>query len=178
MLGDRVKLIMTGHNDHPLTGTKYLDNLETALQRAMDEGSAALGPSYRPPGLQQIVVGDRFTDLNWFGMNVNAQTFLPAPPDQIASLTIIDVKGASLAERFASTVHDYHAIVPHGARGRITISARPTSSRIQSLTLDGRAVRWGSPYEVSFKGPSKTVPIVVTAHDGKTTDTYRLTFTQ
>jgi len=178
MLGDRVKLIMTGHNDHPLTGTKYLDNLETALQRAMDEGSAALVPSYRPPGLQQIVVGDRFTDPNWFGMNVNAQTFLPVPPDQIASLTIIAVKGASLTERFASTVHDYRAIVPRGAHGKITISIRPTSSRIQSLTLDGRPVRWGSPYEVSFKGPARTVSIAVTAHDGKTTDTYRLTFAE
>jgi glyoxylase-like metal-dependent hydrolase (beta-lactamase superfamily II) len=178
MLGDRVKLIMTGHNDHPLTGTKYLDNLETALQRAMDEGSAALVPSYRPPGLQQIVVGDRFTDPNWFGMNVNAQTFLPAPPDQIASLTIIDVKGATLTGRFASTVHDYHAIVSRGAHRKITITVRPTSSRIQSLTLDGEAVRWGSPHEVSFKGSSRTVPIVVTAHDGKTTDTYRLTLAE
>lgn len=176
MLGDRVRLIMTGHNDHPLAGTKYLDNLETALQRAMDEGRDALVPSYRPPGLQQIVVGDRFTDPNWFGVNVNAQTFLPAPPDQIASLTSIDVKGAALTERFASTVHDYRAIVG-GARAPITISIRPASSRVQSLTIDGKAVRSGSPYEVAFKGQSKTVPIVVTAHDGKTTDTYRVTLT-
>src|SRR5581483_7676505 len=76
MLGNRVKLIMTGHNDRPLVGTRFLDNLETALQRAMDEGSGALIPSYRTPGLRQIVVGDRFTDTNWFGMNVNTQTFL------------------------------------------------------------------------------------------------------
>lgn len=177
MLGDRVKLIMTGHNDHPLVGTKYLDNLETALQRAMDEGSAALVPSYRPPGLQQIVVGDRFTDPNWFGVNVNAQTFLPAPPDQIATLTIIDVRGAALTGRFAATVHDYRAIVPAGAPGPITISIRPASSRAKSLTIDGKPVRSGSPYKVSFKGQPRTVPIVVTAHDGKTTDTYRLTLT-
>lgn len=175
MLGDRVRLIMTGHNDHPLVGTKYLDNLETALQRAMDEGSAALVPSYRPPGLQQIVVGDRFTDPNWFGINVNSQTFLPAPPDQIASLTIIEVKGAALTERFASTMHDYHAIVPGAGRGAVTISIRPTSSRVQSLTIDGKPVRWGSPYKVPMNGKSKTVPIVVTAHDGKTMETYRLT---
>src|SRR6185295_13394185 len=110
-LGNRVKLIMTGHNDRPLVGTRYLDNLETALQRAMDEGAAALVPSYRPPGLQQIVVGNRFTDPNWFAVNVNPQTFLPAPPDQIASLTIIDVKGATLASRFTTTAHDYRATV-------------------------------------------------------------------
>src|SRR6201992_3105538 len=89
LLGDRVKLIMTGHNDRPLVGTTYLDNLEKALQRAMDEGTAALIPSWRPRGMQQIVVGDRFADPNWFGMNVDSQTFLPAPPDEIDSLTLI-----------------------------------------------------------------------------------------
>ena len=178
MLGDRVRRIMTGHNDQPLVGTQYLDNLETALQHAMDEGNGALVPSYRPPGLQQIVVGDRFTDPNWFGVNVNAETFLPAPPDQIASLTIIDVKGAALTGRFASTVHDYRAIVPGGAHGPVTISIRPASSRVQSLTIEGHAVRSGSPYRVSFKRQSRTVPIVVTAHDGKTTDTYRLTLVE
>jgi len=178
MLGDRVKLIMTGHNDRPLVGTKYLDNLETALQRAMDEGNAALVPSYRPPGLQQIVVGDRFSDPNWFGVNVNAQTFLPAPPDQIASLTSIDVKGAALTARFTATEHDYRAIVPGASHGPITISIRPASSRVQSLTVAGKAVRRASPFTVAFDGRAKTVPIVVTAHDGKTTETYRLTLTE
>ena len=64
-LRGRIKLILTGHNDRPLVGTKYLDNLETALQRAMDEGRAALIPSWRPPGIEQIVVGNRFTDPDW-----------------------------------------------------------------------------------------------------------------
>jgi glyoxylase-like metal-dependent hydrolase (beta-lactamase superfamily II) len=172
MLGDRVKLIMTGHNDRPLVGTGYLDNLETALQRAMDEGTGALVPSYRPRGLQQIVVSDRFTDPNWFGVNVNSQTFLPAPPDQIASLILIEVHGATLQSRFQSTVHDYRASVT--GRGPITISTRPAASRVQSLTINGNAVQSGAPYEVSFKGGKQTVPIVVTAHDGKTTDTYRV----
>ena len=172
MLGERVKLIMTGHNDRPLVGTGYLDNLETALQRAMDEGSGALVPSYRPRGLQQIVVSDRFTDPNWFGVNVNAQTFMPAPVDQVASLTLIDVHGATLERRFQSTVHDYRATVT--GHGPITITTRPASMRVQSLTINGKAVAAGAPYEVSFKGGSQTVPIVVTARDGKTTDTYRL----
>jgi glyoxylase-like metal-dependent hydrolase (beta-lactamase superfamily II) len=172
MLGDRVKLIMTGHNDRPLVGTAYLDNLETALQRAMDEGTGALVPSYRPRGLQQIVVSDRFTDPNWFGVNVNSQTFLPAPPDQIASLILIEVHGATLKSRFQSTVHGYPASVT--GRGPITIAIRPASSRVQSLTINGKVVQSGAPYEVPFKGSPQTVPIVVTAHDGKTTDTYKV----
>ena len=172
MLGDRVKLMMTGHNDRPLVGTAYLDNLEIALQRAMDAGTGALVPSYRPRGIQQIVVSDRFTDPNWFGVNVNAQTFLPAPPDEIASLSLIEVRGATLTSRFQATGHDYRATVR--GHGSITISARPASSRVQSLTINGKAVQPGAAYEVSLKGSKETVPIVVTAHDGKTTATYRV----
>jgi glyoxylase-like metal-dependent hydrolase (beta-lactamase superfamily II) len=171
-LGDRIKLIMTGHNDRPLVGTAYLDNLETALQRAMDEGNDALVPSYRPHGLKQIVVGDRLTDPNWFGVNVNAQTFLPAPPDQIASLTLIDLQGATLTTRFTSTTHDYKATVK--GSGTITIAAKPASSRIQSLTINDETVQPGAPVDVSFKGKKDVVAITVTAHDGKTTDSYRV----
>jgi glyoxylase-like metal-dependent hydrolase (beta-lactamase superfamily II) len=176
MLGSRVKLIMTGHNDRPLSGTAYLDNLEVALQRAMDEGTAALVPSYRPRGLQQIVVGDRFTDPNWFGMNVDAQTFLPAPPDEINSLTIIELEGATLTGRFTSTVHDYRAKV--SGRGPITVSAKPASTRVQSLVIDGKPVKPGMPCKVSFTGGTRVVPIVVTAHDGKTIMTYRVTLSR
>jgi glyoxylase-like metal-dependent hydrolase (beta-lactamase superfamily II) len=172
MLGDRVKLIMTGHNDRPLIGTAYLDNLETALQHAMDEGSAALVPSYRPAGLQQIVVGDRFTDPNWFGVNVNAQTFVPAAPDQIASLTLISLKGASLKSRFSSVEHAYEAIVT--GHGPIAIEARPASSRVHALLIDGKPARAGVPREITYRGGTREVPISVTAYDGKTTETYRL----
>jgi glyoxylase-like metal-dependent hydrolase (beta-lactamase superfamily II) len=176
LLGDRAKLIMTGHNDRPLVGTAYLDNLEVALQRAMDEGTAALIPSYRPRGLQQIVVGDRFTDPDWFGMNVDSRTFLPAPPDETNSLTIIELTGATLKGRFTSTVHDYRAKV--SGRGPITVAAKPASTRVQSLVIDGKPVKPGMPCQVSFTGGSRTVPIVVTAHDGKTTATYRLTLSR
>jgi hypothetical protein len=126
--------------------------------------------------LQQIVVGNRFTDPNWFAVNVNPQTFLPAPPDQIANLTLIEVKGAMLAGRFTSNEHEYRAAV--SARGPITIAVRPASSRVQSLTVDGKAVKPGVPARISFTGSAKAVPIVVTAHDGKTTETYRVTLSR
>jgi len=138
----------------------------------MDEGTDALVPSYRPRGLQQIVVGDRRTDPNWFGINVNAQTFLPAPPDQITSLTFMDLQGATLTTRFTATNHDYKAIVK--GSGPITISARPASSRVQSLTINEETVQPGTPVDVSFKGKRDVVAITVTAHDGTTTDGYRV----
>ena len=175
-LGSRVKYILTGHNDRPLVGTAYLDNLETALQRAMDEGDAALVPSYRPPGIQQIVVGDRFTDPNWFGVNVNPRTFLPAPPQQIASLTLIDLRGATLESRFTAGGHEYRATVT--GHGPITMIARPAAAKIQSLTIDGKRIKPGAPYDVSFKGNSKAVPIVVTAQDGKSAQTYTVTLSR
>ena len=176
MLGDRVKRIMTGHNDRPLLGTAYLDNLETALQRAMDEGNAALVPSYRPPGIQQIVVGDRFTDPDWFGVNVNAQTFLPAPPQQIASLTLITLKGASLQSRFDSAQLAYEAKVT--GRGPVAIAVRPAASRVHSLLIDGKPAQAGVRHEIAYRGGTREVPITVTAYDGKTTETYRLTLSR
>lgn len=171
-LRGRVRLILTGHNDHPLVGARYLDNLEAALQRAMNEGRGALIPSWRPPGIEQIVVGDRFTDPNWFGINVNAKTFLPAPPDQIASLVLIRMQGASLDMRFSTERHDYQATV-HGTEP-VTISVRPASSRVRSISIDGRAAKAGAPQSLPFNGHTMTVQIVVTAHDGRTTQTYRV----
>jgi glyoxylase-like metal-dependent hydrolase (beta-lactamase superfamily II) len=176
LLGERVKLIMTGHNDRPLAGTVFLDNLETALQRAMDEGTAALIPSLRPRGLQQIVVGDRFTDPNWFGMNVDSQTFLPAPPDEIDSLTLIQLKGATMRSRFTSSVHDYRATVLK--KGLITVTVRPASTRVKSVLIDGIPVAPGVPCEIPFTGATRTVPIVVTAQDGKTEAIYRMTLSR
>jgi glyoxylase-like metal-dependent hydrolase (beta-lactamase superfamily II) len=173
-LQNRVKLIMTGHNDKPLVGTAYLDNLERALQRAMDEGEGALVPSYRPPGGRQIVVGDRITDPNWFGINVNPQTFLPASADQIASLVAIDLRGAALATRFAPDEHDYRASVER--RNTVSIAARPASSRVARLTINGKPAKPGAPVKVSIGKGQRVVPIVVTAHDGQTTQTYRVTF--
>jgi glyoxylase-like metal-dependent hydrolase (beta-lactamase superfamily II) len=175
-LGNRVKLIMTGHNDRPLVGTAYLDNLETALQRAMDEGNDALTPSYRPAGLEQIAVGNRFTDPNWFGVNINPQTFLPAPPDQIASLTLITLTGATLRTRFAAAEHAYQATVK--GTGPITISVRPASTRVHSLTIDGKTATAGVPQTISYGSGAKEVPITVTAHDAKTTQTYHVTFSK
>lgn len=76
-LGDGVKYILTGHNDRPLIGEAYLDNLERAVQLLLDRGDAALVPSYRPQGLFQVIVGDRMRDPDWVAVNVNRQRYLP-----------------------------------------------------------------------------------------------------
>lgn len=172
-LGDRVKMILTGHNDRPLIGTKYLDNLELALQKAMDLGEAALTPSVRPPSLVQIVVGDRMKDPDWFGMNVNRQAFLPAAPDQIASLVDLRLTGASLEGRVNPRTLQYVATASPGAT--ITLAVRPASTRIKGITIDGQSAAANQPVALPLSGESRTVPVVITAPDGTTTATYQVT---
>lgn len=77
-LGDRVKYILTGHNDRPLIGWTYVNNLERAIRILLSRGDAALVPSYRPPGLFQVIVGDRLHNPNWVAVNVNRAHYLPA----------------------------------------------------------------------------------------------------
>jgi glyoxylase-like metal-dependent hydrolase (beta-lactamase superfamily II) len=77
-LGARVKFILTGHNDRPLIGWTYVDNLERAVRLLLRRGDAALVPSYRPVGLSQVIVGNRFHDPDWAAINVNRAHYLPA----------------------------------------------------------------------------------------------------
>ena len=77
-LGHRVRYILTGHNDRPLIGEAYLDNLERAVQLLLDHGDTVLVPSYRPAGLFQVIVGDRLHDPNWVAVNVDRAHYLPA----------------------------------------------------------------------------------------------------
>jgi glyoxylase-like metal-dependent hydrolase (beta-lactamase superfamily II) len=67
----KVKYILTGHNDHPLVGETYLDNLQKAAQEVVDEGINVLVPSWRPPNYWQVIVGDRLHDPDWASINVN-----------------------------------------------------------------------------------------------------------
>jgi glyoxylase-like metal-dependent hydrolase (beta-lactamase superfamily II) len=84
-LSRRVKYILTGHNDRPLVADAYLGNLERAVQLLLDRGDAALVPSYRPPGLFQVIVGDRLHDPNWVAVNVNRDRYLPAGAKKAAA---------------------------------------------------------------------------------------------
>jgi glyoxylase-like metal-dependent hydrolase (beta-lactamase superfamily II) len=169
----KVKFIMTGHNDHPLEGEKYLDNLQTALQMLMDKGDAALVPSYRPAGLQQVVVGDRLHDPDWVAINVNQETFLPAPPDKISGLTRLAIAGAKLTPAFSPEVKRYTAEVPsRGFTARLL--AVPTSSRSR-LSVDGTPVRPGAEQSVRVTGKSKQVRIAVSSPDGTETSEYSVT---
>ena len=170
----KVKHIMTGHNDRPLVGEKYLDNLETALQELMDKGGAALVPSYRPAGFRQVVVSDRLHDPDWVAINVNHETYLPAPKDMIAGLTRIEVAGAKIEPVFSPRVHEYRLTIPRNLTS-IDITVQPTSTRSKALVIDGENVPPGTPHRVILKGKSGAVSIRVESPDGTQTSEYKLT---
>jgi hypothetical protein len=161
----KVKHIMTGHNDQPLLGETYLDNLQSAVQSLMDKGDAALVPSYRPAGLQQVVVGDRLHDPDWVAVNVNAARYLPAAVDKITGLTRISVEGAKLTPAFAPEVKNYAVQVPRETSSVVVI-AEPTSTRSSALAINGDPVQPGTPDRVHFASKSFALKIRVTSPDG------------
>jgi glyoxylase-like metal-dependent hydrolase (beta-lactamase superfamily II) len=67
----KIKYVLTGHNDRPLGGETYLDNVQKAAQNIVDGGVKVLVPSWRPPGYWQSIVGDRTQDPNWASINVD-----------------------------------------------------------------------------------------------------------
>jgi glyoxylase-like metal-dependent hydrolase (beta-lactamase superfamily II) len=161
----KVKFLMTGHNDRPLEGETYLNNLQSAVQSLMDKGDSVLVPSYRPTGLQQVVVGDRFHDVNWVAINVNKAHYLPAPVEKIAGLTRISVDGLKLSPVFTPTGKEYEVTVPHGIFS-LTVSAEPTSTRSSALTINGEAVKPGEQHKIPLTKSLSAVTIRVASPDG------------
>ena len=100
-----IKRILTGHNDVVLDGTaSYLDILQTAVQKVVDEGTDAMTPTLRTldsingylENTKTVVVGDRLKDINWVGINVNLQNYLSdgyrnGNEDKIADLSNLSV---------------------------------------------------------------------------------------
>ena len=171
----QVRYMMTGHNDHPLIGERYLDNLQAAIQELMDQGDKVLVPSYRPAGLLQVVVGDRFTDPNWVAVNVNKDKYLPAPIDQIAGVVGLQVEGGTVHPAFSPEVHEYTLTLPPGTTST-NVTVTPTSSRSTALTWNGVDILGKKGVHVSVgKSP---VTIRVTAPDGKTQTSYTLNVTR
>lgn len=172
----KVKAILTGHNDVPLTGERYLDNLEAAAQLLIDKGESVLIPSYRPAGLLQVVIGDRLKDPDWAGINVNRAHPISAPPDKIATLSNIELAGASLNVRFSPDIHEYSVAGVQGGEIRATPIA--TSTRYKSLTVNGVPATSGSPVPIRLTGSRTELTIIATSPDGSASTTYMIIATK
>lgn len=163
----RVKLIYGGHNDWPLLGETYLDNLQAAAQRLVDAGPDSLVPSLRPAGVWMAVQGDRLSNPDWASINVTKERCLSQPYTQIASLSNIVVHGGVLATPFVPTTTMYQLYTT--ARQAVTITPIPTSTHITRLTINGVPVQPGVAWSV---GQASTIEMVVTARDGVHMQTY------
>ena len=161
----KVKYIMTGHNDHPLEGEAYLDNLEDALQSLMDKGDAVLIPSYRPAGALQVTRGDRMRDPNWVAVNVNKEHCLPARVDKIAGLTRLAIAGAVLKPAFRPDEKNYTASIAADVP-TIDVIVEPTSTHSSAITVNGEAVKAGAQHEVRRAAGGQKIQIHVASSDG------------
>lgn len=172
----RIRYICGGHGARYLEGEAYLDNLQEAAQQLIDLGPGTLVPSPRPAGAWKSVCGDRLTDPNWASINVHRDTCLSAPSDAIATLSNLQVKGATMVEPFKPQRLDYTATLQQ--TGAVEIIATAMSRRHAALTVDGKQATSGQPFRVALTGDPQTVTIEVVAPDGETTNGYTLSVTR
>ncbi|HEX5689448.1 MAG TPA: MBL fold metallo-hydrolase [Roseiflexaceae bacterium] len=169
----KIRLIYGGHNDVPFVGEAYLDNLERAAQMLVDAGEEVLVPSLRPTDAWQVVIGDRLEDPNWAAINVAKGHCLSVPPDQIATLSNLQLEGAQLDPPF-NPHHDAYTVTVESAAGALAITPTATSSRHQNLTIDGVAHQSGSVYAAQLGDGEPQITIAVTSPDGTVTQQYSL----
>lgn len=174
---DRINVIYGGHNDLPIYGETYLDNLQRAAQRLADEGEACLTPSLRPTDMWQVVEGDRLTDPNWAAINVAKGSCLTAPAEKIATLSNLRVGGSPLEPGFKPFTFTYQAAV-NSTLTAVTVTPTTTSSRYQSLTINGEPVKSGTAYPLQLTGDETLVTIAVASPDGSATNSYALTISR
>lgn len=172
-VGGKIKETYGGHNDTVIYGEAYLDNLQKAAQRLVDEGEAALLPSLRPTNAWQVVVGDRLNDPNWAAINVAKQTCLSVPAAEIATLSNLDVPGAELLPSFTPSQFDYTAIL-ESTEPAAEIVATTTATLHRALTVNGHGAPSGAPFGVILTPGLNSFFIEVTAPNGINRHTYRL----
>jgi glyoxylase-like metal-dependent hydrolase (beta-lactamase superfamily II) len=171
-----VKRILTGHNDHPLEGEKYLDNMQHAAQTVVDNGTNVLVPSLRPPGVWQVVVDDRMHDPNWVSINVTKEGCLFTAPDKITALSNLELTEGEPID-FSPALLEYSTSVSKGV-SKLQITPTAMSSRYKSLKINNRDAKSGSPYNAALKRGTSSFAITVTSPDGNSEKTYTLTVTR
>ncbi len=176
-LRGKIRRIFTGHNDVPIYGETYLDNLQQAAQHLVDEGDAVLTPSLRPTDVWQVVVGDRMTDPNWIAINVRKGQFLTALPHRLATLSHLHLSLGTLTTAFKPSIFMYSTVV---ASDETTIEVTPTatSTRYRALSMNGTAVVSGTACRMSLNPGENEFMITVTSPDGSAVNNYKLNVTR
>ncbi len=174
----KIKRIYGGHNDQAFVGASYLDHLQEAAQRLVDLGIEALTPSPRPGGVWQSVSGDRLKDPNWAAINVNRDTCLSSPPEKIATLSNLQLKGADLRNEFKPGTFQYTAI-PNPGLSEIVMTPTTTSRRFGKLTINDTVGSSGKSFLIHHSGiGNEPILINVTSPDQTTSNTYTVMLTE
>jgi glyoxylase-like metal-dependent hydrolase (beta-lactamase superfamily II) len=172
-LAGQIKITYGGHNDAAIIGEEYLDNLQQAAQTLVDQGEAVLVPSLRPTDVWQVVVGDRLTDPNWAAINVSKGACLTVPPDEMATLSNLQLRPGALDAGFTPFRFDYTATAG-GTDALIEIFATTTSNRCRSFTINGAPWRSSAAYPAQLHAGDNHFVVTVTSPDGSATNTYTL----
>lgn len=147
---------------------------KTWFADALRKGKASGSP--KSPSARSPFIGDRLADPNWVAISVNRDRMLPTPPAQLASLSALNVAGASLEPAFSPTTLVYRVQVPKGTRATsvqpVTMSSRAT------VSVNGAASTRDPVVTVPLKGASTLISLVVTAPDRQTSSTYQVTVTR
>lgn len=213
-LDGRVTNILTGHNDVVLDGQgTYFENLEAAVQQVVDEGEDALtptlrtldsdeAPTYYLSNTRTSFVGDRLTDINWAGINLNLANFLSeegyrSDPSTIAELTNLSVRlpgvsgnllwedenfGINLNWKYPDDVQpvrksadelNFTATVDDSVT---EIEIEPTAASTNgTVTINGTEVPSGEATVFELTGDETTFTVTGISPNGEQTRTYTVT---
>jgi glyoxylase-like metal-dependent hydrolase (beta-lactamase superfamily II) len=140
----KIKKIFFGHNDNILNDS-YLENLEKAVQQAVDLGSESLSPTLRPAaechGSSEIsLVGNYISELDWVGVNIINIFSGNYTAENISTLSAIFVENGTLEPQFQPNIENYTLQVGQDIN-EIKLAAVSTSSRAKNIRLNDREVK-------------------------------------
>ena len=165
--------LYNGHDDHVLNAGLYLDNLERAVQRAVDEGETGLKPTLRPAavsfGSTKITIeGEYCVDLHYAALNLGLLFTEGLNENNNALLSYVHFPDARCEPQFDPYTTEYTL-----SNVGDSITFWPvTSSTNSKLSVDGREVSSKSQISMSIvKGTN--IVVSVTAPDEETTKRYQ-----
>ncbi|MCH1981634.1 chitobiase/beta-hexosaminidase C-terminal domain-containing protein [Ruminococcus sp. OA3] len=165
--------LYNGHDDHVLDARLYLNNLERAVQRAVDEGEKGLRPTLRPAadsfGSTKITIeGDFCVDLHYAALNLGILFTEGLNESNNALLSYVHFPDAKCEPPF----NPYQTEYILKSKGNDMILCPISSSTNSRIYIDQREVRSKSEFSMPVvKGESFCIS--VTAPDGKTRKQYR-----
>jgi glyoxylase-like metal-dependent hydrolase (beta-lactamase superfamily II) len=139
----KIKKIFFGHNDNVL-GESYLENLEKAVQQAVDLGEEVLSPTLRPEaecyGSGKIsLVGNYISEVDWVGVNIINLFSGNYTAENISTLSGIFVKNGTLEPKFQPNIENYTLLVRQDVK-ETEIALVSTSTNAKSIRLNDKEV--------------------------------------